>query len=96
MTFCLAIKVRQGLVALADTQVVKGSERVSKSKITLLNQGTVPPFQMTSRLRSVRDKTVTILKNVCRPKPPPIRACTKWRTRSARSCVGCGGRMLTR
>ena len=35
MTFCLGIKVAQGLVALADTQVVKGHERLSKTKLTL-------------------------------------------------------------
>jgi putative proteasome-type protease len=61
MTFCLGIKVRQGLVALADTQIVKGSERLSKIKITLVNHGARPLFIMTSGLRSVRDKTIIYL-----------------------------------
>jgi predicted proteasome-type protease len=30
MTFCLGIKVAQGLVAVADTRVIKGHERLSK------------------------------------------------------------------
>ena len=36
MTFCVGIKVTQGLVALADTQIVKGDERLSKGKLTLI------------------------------------------------------------
>ncbi len=61
MTFCLGIKVEQGLVALADTQIVKGSERLSKGKFTLLRHGDQRLFIMTSGLRSVRDKTVIYL-----------------------------------
>lgn len=61
MTFCLGIKVEQGLVALADTQIVKGSERLSKGKFTLLQHGDQRLFIMTSGLRSVRDKTVIYL-----------------------------------
>jgi putative proteasome-type protease len=61
MTFCLGMKVHQGLVALADTQIVKGSERLSKIKITLVNHGAQQLFIMTSGLRSVRDKTVLYL-----------------------------------
>ncbi|MGE3538781.1 MAG: proteasome-type protease [Candidatus Tectimicrobiota bacterium] len=61
MTFCLGMKVQQGLVALADTQIVKGSERLSKLKITLVQHGTRQIFLMTSGLRSARDKTVIYL-----------------------------------
>jgi len=61
MTFCLGIKVEQGLVALADTQIVKGSERLSKGKFTLVQHGDQRLFIMTSGLRSVRDKTVIYL-----------------------------------
>jgi putative proteasome-type protease len=61
MTFCLGMKVQQGLVALADTQIVKGSERLSKIKITLIKHGTRPLFIMTSGLRSIRDKAVIYL-----------------------------------
>jgi putative proteasome-type protease len=61
MTFCVGIKVDQGLVALADTQIVKGSERLSKGKLTLLEHGAQRLFIMTSGLRSLRDKTVIYL-----------------------------------
>jgi putative proteasome-type protease len=58
MTFCLGIKLDQGLLALADTQIVKGDERLSRSKLALVEHRAHPLFIMTSGLRSVRDKTV--------------------------------------
>lgn len=61
MTFCVGIKVEQGLVALADTQIVKGGERLSKGKLTLLEHRAQRLFIMTSGLRSLRDKTVIYL-----------------------------------
>jgi putative proteasome-type protease len=61
MTFCLGIKVKNGLVALADTQIVKGSERLSKGKMALVEHQARPLFIMTSGLRSVRDKAVIYL-----------------------------------
>jgi putative proteasome-type protease len=61
MTFCIGIAVRDGLVALADTQIVRGSERSSKSKLAVLQHRDDSFFVMTSGLRSVRDKTMTYL-----------------------------------
>ena len=61
MTFCVGIKVEQGLVALADTQIVKGGERLSKGKLALVHHRAQQLFIMTSGLRSVRDKTVIYL-----------------------------------
>src|SRR5687768_12359832 len=61
MTFCLGIKVEQGLVALADTHVSKGFERLSKGKVSLLEHDGKVFFIMTSGLRSVRDKAVIYL-----------------------------------
>ena len=58
MTFCLGIKLDQGLVALADTQIVKGDERLNRSKLALVQHRAQSLFVMTSGLRSVRDKTV--------------------------------------
>jgi len=72
MTFCLGIKVAQGLVALADTQVVKGHERLSKTKLTLMTHGTRPLFLMTSGLRSVRDKMVLYLEEKLHSEHPPL------------------------
>lgn len=56
MTFCCALKCREGLVALADTQIVRGSEQVTKSKLAVLHDRDESFFIMTSGLRSVRDK----------------------------------------
>ena len=61
MTFCVGIKVQDGLAALADTQIVKGGERLSKSKLALVQHRRQQLFIMTSGLRSVRDKTVIYL-----------------------------------
>jgi putative proteasome-type protease len=61
MTFCVGIKLEQGLVALADTQIVKGGERLSKGKLALVQHRAQRLFIMTSGLRSVRDKTVIYL-----------------------------------
>ncbi len=61
MTFCVGIKVEQGLVALADTQIVKGGERLSKGKLALVSHRAQQLFIMTSGLRSLRDKTVIYL-----------------------------------
>ena len=61
MTFCLGIKVAEGLIALADTQSVKGSERLSKAKPSLATYCDRSMFVMTSDLRSVRDQTVIYL-----------------------------------
>ena len=58
MTFCLGIKLDQGLVALADTQIVKGDERLNRSKLALVQHRAQSLFVMTSGLRSVRNKTV--------------------------------------
>ena len=56
MTFCIGIAVEDGLVALADTQIVRGSERSSKAKLSLHTHRGHSFFLMTSGLRSVRDK----------------------------------------
>ena len=34
MTFCLGIRVRDGLVGIADTRVTSGSERITAKKVT--------------------------------------------------------------
>lgn len=64
MTFCVGIKVESGLVALADTEIVKGGERLSKGKLSMLSHGGGYVWIMTSGLRSVRDKTLTYTENV--------------------------------
>ncbi len=59
MSFCLGIKVRDGLVAIADTRITTGSERITARKLNVYSEGTGTFFVMTSGLRSVRDKILT-------------------------------------
>jgi putative proteasome-type protease len=61
MTFCIGIKVREGIVALADSRIVVGSAQASKRKLAAIDHPTGTLFTMTSGLRSVRDKTLTYL-----------------------------------
>jgi putative proteasome-type protease len=58
MTYCLGIKVKQGLVALADTRITTGTDTTIKKKITIVQKKNHSLFIMTSGLRSVRDKAI--------------------------------------
>ena len=60
MTFCVALKTHEGLVALADTRIVKGSEWLTKSKLAIQTHHGTSFFIMTSGLRSIRDKLMTL------------------------------------
>ena len=59
MTFCLGIRVKDGLVALADTRVTSGNEVIVARKVSTFHQEKRAAFIMTSGLRSVRDKAIT-------------------------------------
>ncbi|NJL76605.1 MAG: peptidase [Saprospiraceae bacterium] len=59
MTYCLGIKIREGLVALADTRITSGNETTVAKKISCHTEGNNNIFIMTSGLRSIRDKAVT-------------------------------------
>ncbi len=59
MTFCVGIKVNDGIVALADTRIVRENEQVNKQKLAEFQHAGQSLFTMTSGLRSVRDKTLT-------------------------------------
>ena len=56
MTYCLGIKVKEGLVGIADTRISAGSSTTVKKKVLVLQQHNTSLFIMTSGLRSVRDK----------------------------------------
>jgi putative proteasome-type protease len=56
MTYCLAIKVKEGLVAIADTRITSGTDTTMKKKILIEQKDQYSLFIMTSGLRSVRDK----------------------------------------
>ncbi len=73
MTFCIGVRVREGLVALADTQIVKGGEVSSKAKLSLHEHDGRPLFVMTSGLRSVRDKVVLRLEDELAARAQPFR-----------------------
>ncbi len=64
MTYCLGIKVREGLVALADTRITSGTETTTAKKISMHNSEHGTIFLMTSGLRSIRDKAVTYFEEV--------------------------------
>lgn len=59
MTYCLAIRTKEGLIALADTRITSGNQTTTARKITIHQRPRHSMFIMTSGLRSVRDKAVT-------------------------------------
>ncbi len=64
MTFCIGIKIKEGLVGIADNRVVSGNEQTYARKMIIQRHGDRPIFLMTSGLRSVRDKAVTYFSEV--------------------------------
>ena len=70
MTFCLGINVSEGLVAIADTRVLSGSECITARKVTTYQQDRQALFVMTSGLRSLRDKAVTYFDEVMSDQGP--------------------------
>lgn len=64
MTFCLGIRVKDGLVGIADTRVTVGSECITARKVSVheVNGGSL--FIMASGLRSVRDKALTYFEDM--------------------------------
>ena len=59
MTFCLGMTVHEGLVGIADTRMISGTETFTGRKYSIFNRQGEPFFLMTSGLHSVRDKTLT-------------------------------------
>jgi putative proteasome-type protease len=62
MTYCLGIKLKEGLVAISDTRLTSGSETTTGKKMFVHQKGNHVMFIMTSGLRSVRDKALTYFK----------------------------------
>jgi putative proteasome-type protease len=58
MTYCLGIKVKEGLVAIADTRITSGTDTTIKKKVFIEQRDKYSLFIMTSGLRSVRDKAI--------------------------------------
>lgn len=61
MTYCIGIKVQEGLVCLSDGRVTSGSQVTNAYKSSLHGQGPAKFCVMTSGLRSLRDKTLAYL-----------------------------------
>jgi putative proteasome-type protease len=59
MTFCLGMRLKGGLVGIADTRITSGSEVFISKKVSTYQHQGFPLFLMTSGLRSVRDKVLT-------------------------------------
>ncbi|MBC7921368.1 MAG: peptidase [Ferruginibacter sp.] len=64
MTYCLGIKVKEGLVAIADTRITSGTDTTVKKKIFIGQKSHSSLFIMTSGLRSVRDKAIQYFKEL--------------------------------
>ena len=58
MTYCLGIKLREGLVGISDTRISAGTSVTIKKKLLVQQSDNSSLFIMTSGLRSVRDKAV--------------------------------------
>lgn len=72
MTFCLAAKVHDGLVGIADTRLTTGSECITARKVSVHTHGKHSLFLMTSGLRSVRDKVVTYFEDALDSEEAPF------------------------
>ena len=58
MTYCLGIKLKEGLVGISDTRISAGTSTTVKKKVFVVQNDDSSFFIMTSGLRSVRDKAV--------------------------------------
>lgn len=58
MTFCLGITVEEGLVGIADTRVLSGSEALIAKKVATYEGPGFSFFILNSGLRSLRDKVL--------------------------------------
>ncbi|MEZ5007010.1 MAG: hypothetical protein R2728_08670 [Chitinophagales bacterium] len=64
MTYCLAFKLKTGIVGFADTRITSGTETTNAKKLYTNSKTGQSIFLMTSGLRSIRDKSLTYFKEV--------------------------------
>ncbi|HET9277341.1 MAG TPA: hypothetical protein VFN95_04125 [Flavitalea sp.] len=64
MTYCLGIKVKEGLVAIADTRITSGTDTSIKVKVITEQKEKYSLFVMTSGLRSIRDKAIVYFREM--------------------------------
>ena len=70
MTYCLALKVKEGLLCLADGRVTTGTQVRNAHKASLLGPEGSQYCVMTSGLRSLRDKTLAYLEKTTKSEFP--------------------------
>lgn len=73
MTFCLGIRVRDGLVGIADTRIISGNECTTARKVSAYELGDGAMFVMTAGLRSIRDKVLTYFEQALQEREEPFR-----------------------
>lgn len=69
MTYCLGIKVRDGLVCLADGRITSGTQLSSARKVTMIDSEGHRFVIMNSGLRSIRDKSLGYLRQRLEERP---------------------------
>lgn len=65
MTYCLGIRVEEGLVCLADGRLTSGMQAHIAGKVSMHRVGVHDICIMTSGLRSIRDKTLAYFDDLC-------------------------------
>lgn len=70
MTYCLGIRVAEGLVCLADGRITSGNQVTNAQKLSMHGAGGAQFAIMTSGLRSLRDKTLAYLERDMRSNHP--------------------------
>jgi putative proteasome-type protease len=63
MTYCLGIKIRDGLIGLSDGRITAGTQVSAARKVTVMGRDGARFFVMSSGLRSLRDKTLAYLRH---------------------------------
>jgi putative proteasome-type protease len=71
MTFCLGMRVHDGIVGIADTRVTSGSECITARKVSIYQGDGWSMFMMTAGLRSVRDKAITYFDEIMEDSDQP-------------------------
>jgi putative proteasome-type protease len=66
LTYCLGIRIREGLICLADGRITAGTQVTTARKMTLHGPEPLRFAVMTSGLRSLRDKTMAYLDRAMR------------------------------
>lgn len=71
MTFCLGMRLKEGLVGIADTRITSGYEVITAKKVSIYQGEGYAMFLMTSGLRSVRDKALTYFEEALHEQDQP-------------------------